>query len=157
MLSDKFKRGRPFNLFWMLIREEPVMASSDAHHVVFCSCPFAFLFLLFSFISDYLRPLATHRCWMLEKQLPDSFRHVTEADQYQRKSPFSISKSLSTSCLHLFYISEDEEGPHFWASVLFTVPTRLACSSQYFAINVSLSERPRGWCVVQCTSTEPVC
>lgn len=62
MLSDKFKRESPFSSFWMLIREEPVMAPSTAHHVIFCSCPLALSLLVFPLTSNCLRPVATHLC-----------------------------------------------------------------------------------------------
>jgi len=51
-----------FSLFWMLIREEPVMAPPTTHHVVFCSCPLALSLLLFPFTPNCLRPAATHLC-----------------------------------------------------------------------------------------------
>ncbi len=62
MLSYKFKGERPFSSFWMLIREEPVMAPPTAHHVIFCSCPLALSLLLSPFTFNCLRVVATHLC-----------------------------------------------------------------------------------------------
>lgn len=49
-----------------------------------------------------------------------------------------------------------EEGPHFLPSSFCTAPINSAASSQCCAIVRSLSVRPRGWCVVQWISTEPI-
>lgn len=51
-------------------------------------------------------------------------------------------------------ICEDCTEPHFFESSGSTVPIDFAAPSQYLAMNVSLSERPRGLWVVQCTVTE---
>jgi hypothetical protein len=62
MLSYKFKRERPFNSFWILIREEPIMAPPTAHHVIFCPRLLTLSLLFFPFTSKCLRPVATHLC-----------------------------------------------------------------------------------------------
>ncbi len=62
MLSYKFKRERPFNSFWILIREEPIMAPPTAHHVIFCPRLLTLSLLLFPFTSKCLRLVATHLC-----------------------------------------------------------------------------------------------
>jgi hypothetical protein len=69
---------------------------------------------------------------------------------------------IASSAITLFILCHsssnqdaDGAGPHFGASLNFTVPILFACSSQYFAIRVSLSESPWGTCVVQCTVRDP--
>lgn len=49
----------------------------------------------------------------------------------------------------------DGAAPHRGASLAFTVPIVLACSSLYLAIRVSFSDSPRGSCVVHCTVSVP--
>lgn len=56
----------------------------------------------------------------------------------------------------LLYIYELEAGVQPWPSFLCIAPISLACSLQYFAMNVSLPERPRGMWVVQFIETDPV-
>ena len=46
--------------------------------------------------------------------------------------------------------------PHFWPCPTPTAPINSAPSSQWCAIFTSRCDSPRGWCVVHCTSTEPI-
>ena len=57
MLPYKFKRERSFSLFWILIREEPVIAPPIAHCIIFCSCPFNLSLLIFPFYIARPLPL----------------------------------------------------------------------------------------------------
>jgi len=44
----KFNRQASFSLYWILIREEPVMAPPTSNHVMFCSFPLALSFISFA-------------------------------------------------------------------------------------------------------------
>ena len=57
----------------------------------------------------------------------------------------------------LAHACEAGDGLHLGVWLLATAPMSWACSSQYRAMAVSLTVKPRGTCVVQCTVSDPAC